>query len=87
MSRRGHGMAKYLNARGDKILAARDEVAGRTGAELAQISLAWILAQPRIVAPIVSATSVPQLQTLVGSTRLKLKLSTEDLRLLTDAGK
>ncbi len=84
-SQRGGGIAKYLDARGMKILAAMDEVAGRSGAHLAEIALAWIIAQPGIVAPLASATSVNQLASLARGARLHL--STEELKLLTDAGR
>jgi aryl-alcohol dehydrogenase-like predicted oxidoreductase len=83
-SQRGDGMKQYLNPRGDRILAALDDVAARTGADLAEIALAWIIAQPGIVAPIASATSVNQLASLARGARLKLK--PEELKILTDAG-
>lgn len=71
-SKRGQGIKKYLDERGMKILAALDEVAGNYNATPAQISLAWLLAQPTITAPIASATSVEQLHDLVAATRLNL---------------
>lgn len=84
-SQRGEDVAKYLDARGLKILAALDDVSARTGAALAEIALAWINAQPGIVAPLASATSVGQLASLARGARLQLKA--EDLKLLTDAGR
>ncbi len=69
--------SKYLNERGLKILAALDQVAGRTGAALSEIALAWVAAQPGVAAPIASATSVEQLQGLIRGARLTL--SDEDL--------
>jgi aryl-alcohol dehydrogenase-like predicted oxidoreductase len=84
-SARGKGVAKYLDARGKRILAAMDEVAARTGAAHAEIALAWINAQPGIAAPIASATSVRQLQSLVRGARLTL--TDEDEKLLTEAGR
>lgn len=71
-SARGGGMKRYLHERGLKILGAMDEVAAKTGASLAQISLAWIMARPSITAPIASATSVAQLTELMGAATLKL---------------
>lgn len=76
---------KYLNPRGLKILAAMDKVAERTGAGHAEIALAWVAAQPGVAAPIASATSVEQVQSLIRGARLTL--SETDLRELTDAGK
>lgn len=85
-SARGGGVVgKYLNERGLKILAALDQVAGRTGAALSEIALAWVAAQPGVAAPIASATSVEQLQGLIRGARLTL--SAEDLRVLTEAGR
>jgi aryl-alcohol dehydrogenase-like predicted oxidoreductase len=69
---RGARVQKYLNPRGFRILAALDEVAAQYNATLAQISLAWLLAQPGITAPIASATSVKQLDELLGATRVNL---------------
>jgi aryl-alcohol dehydrogenase-like predicted oxidoreductase len=83
-SPRGQGVQKYLDAKGKRILAALDKVAESTGAAHAEIALAWINAQPGIAAPIASATSVRQLQSLARGARLAL--STEDEKLLTDAG-
>lgn len=71
-SARGPGMKKYLNARGMRILDALDDVAGRLHATPAQVSLAWLMAQPGVTAAIASATSVAQLEELIGATRLTL---------------
>ena len=84
-SARGGGMAKYLNPRGLGILAAMDGVAARTGAAHAEIAIAWVLAQPGITAPIASATSVAQVESLARGARLRL--SPGDLAALTAAGK
>lgn len=71
-SARGGGMKKYLDPRGLRILAALDAVAARVGATPAQVSLAWLLARPGVTAPIVSATSLVQLDELIAATRLAL---------------
>ena len=63
---------KYFDERGMKILKALEEVADETGAQQATIALAWLLAQPTILAPIASATSVEQLEALVAAPELKL---------------
>jgi aryl-alcohol dehydrogenase-like predicted oxidoreductase len=55
-----------------RILKALEEVAEETGAAQATIALAWLLAQPTILAPIASATSVEQLQALVAAPELTL---------------
>jgi aryl-alcohol dehydrogenase-like predicted oxidoreductase len=84
-SPRGARMEKYLDAKGQKILAALDQVSANTGAKPAEIALAWLLAQPGISAPIASATSIEQLESLAKGVRLKL--SDADLKLLTEAGR
>ena len=69
---RGGAVTKYLNPRGMRILAALDAVAAAHDATPAQVALAWLMARPGITAPIASATSVAQLEELVGATRLAL---------------
>ncbi|MGZ5103623.1 MAG: aldo/keto reductase [Usitatibacter sp.] len=70
---RAAGLKKYFEGdRGVKILAALDSVSKRMGSTPAQVSLAWIMAQPSIAAPIVSATSVAQLDEIAGAAKLKL---------------
>lgn len=64
--------AKYLNARGLHILAELDAVAERYEATPGQVAIAWQMAQPGITAPIASATSLAQLQELVGAAQLQL---------------
>ena len=84
-SARGGGVvSKYLNERGLRILAAMDKVAAKTGASLAEIALAWVVAQPGVAAPIASATSLDQLDLLVRGVRLTL--APEDLVALSAAG-
>ena len=71
-SPRGQRVASYLDGRGMRVLEALDEIAAETGAPLAAISLAWLMAQPTIVAPIASATSVEQVHELTAAMHLKL---------------
>ena len=82
-STRGRRMGSKLDTRGLAVLAAMDAVAAETGASLAQIALAWLAAQPAITAPIASATSVAQVEELLGATRLVL--GAEQLARLTAA--
>lgn len=70
-SKRGQGIKKYLNDRGMRILKALDEVSKQCSANPAQVSLAWLMAQPAVTAPIASATSLDQLKDLVKATQLK----------------
>jgi aryl-alcohol dehydrogenase-like predicted oxidoreductase len=69
---RGDRMAKYLDGRGPKVLEAMDDIAAETKASLAQIALAWVAAQPGITAPIASATSLGQIEDLIGAMTLDL---------------
>jgi len=70
---RADGLRRYFEGdRGMRILAALDAVSKRLDATPAQVSIAWIMAQPTIAAPIVSATSVRQLDEIAGAARLKL---------------
>ena len=72
-SARGAGVTKkYLNERGLKILDALDAVAQRLGGTPTQVALAWNIAQRTVAAPIVSATSLDQLQDLIRAAQLKL---------------
>lgn len=71
-STRGPGLKKYLNTRGLAILEALDQVAKQYGSKPASVALAWLLARPSITAPIVSATSLDQLQSLIAATELQL---------------
>jgi aryl-alcohol dehydrogenase-like predicted oxidoreductase len=83
-SRRGGGVAGYLNPRGLAILGTLDAVAMRRKATPAELALAWIIARPGITAPIASATSREQLASLVRAT--ELVLSPDDIAELEAAG-
>ena len=76
-------MKKYINARGLRILAALDDVAGRHRATPAQVALAWQMARPSVTAPVASATNVAQLAELMGA--LELTLDPEALARLDHA--
>lgn len=71
-SPRGLGAPKKHLERQLALLSRMDKVAAETGASLAQIAVAWVLAQPGIAAPIASATSLAQLEQLIAATKLKL---------------
>ena len=82
-SARGGRVEKYLNPRGMRVLAALDTVAAETGAKPAEVALAWLIAQRGVTAPIASATSVEQVDSLVRS--VSLALSAQQLALLGQA--
>jgi aryl-alcohol dehydrogenase-like predicted oxidoreductase len=53
------------------------------GATVAAVALAWLLAQPTVIAPIASATSPEQLAELLPS--VELELSDEEIERLSTA--
>jgi aryl-alcohol dehydrogenase-like predicted oxidoreductase len=83
-SPRGGGVSQYLNDKGRSILAALDEVSGELGITPAEVALAWLVAQPAVTAPIASATSVEQVESLVRGVRQAL--TEEALETLDKAG-
>ncbi len=82
---RGGGVKQYLDQKGFAVLAALDKVSEKHNSKPATVALAWLLAQPLVAAPIVSATSKSQLETLFAAP--KLQLDAEDLALLNEASK
>lgn len=80
---RGAGIKKYFDEKGKAVLKALDTVAEKYDAKQATVALAWLLANPLVTAPIVSATSESQLQTLI--TAPDLQLDQEDIGLLDQA--
>ena len=83
-SARGPRVKPYVEGKGPAMLAVMDRIAAETGATLSQIALAWVAAQPGVTAPIASATSVAQLDEIMGSE--DLALTAEQLAALTAAG-
>jgi aryl-alcohol dehydrogenase-like predicted oxidoreductase len=82
-SARGGGVKAYLNARGFRILAALDAIAAKRGAKPAEVALAWLIAKPGVTAPIASATSLAQLESLIKAAALAL--DGDDLKALDQA--
>jgi aryl-alcohol dehydrogenase-like predicted oxidoreductase len=83
---RSAGVARdYLNDRGFAALAVVDDVAAAHDATPAQVSLAWVMAQPGITAAIASATTPEQVRELAGA--MELELTAEDLDRLEAAGR
>jgi aryl-alcohol dehydrogenase-like predicted oxidoreductase len=79
---RAGGVEKYMNPRGFRILDRLDTVAKARGAKPAEVALAWLIAREGVTAPIASATTVEQVDSLVRATQLEL--TAEELRSLTD---
>lgn len=82
-SARGEGVRKYLNPKGLEVLKALDQVSAKHNTTQETVSLAWLLSNPLITAPIVSATSASQLETVFNAP--KLVLDQEDIELLNKA--
>ncbi|MER9049860.1 aldo/keto reductase [Mesorhizobium sp. M0189] len=82
-SPRGGGVKGYLNARGMRILSALDAVSARHSAKPAEAALAWVMARPGVTAPIASATTLGQLDSLVRAA--SLQLSPDDIAELDKA--
>lgn len=80
---RGGRMQAFLDGSGPAVLDAMDAIAAETGATLAQIALAWLMAQDGVTAPIASATSADQLRDLLPA--MTLTMSPEQLARLTKA--
>ena len=76
--------ATYLNDRGFAVIDALDAVAAAHGSSPAAVALAWLLAQPTVLAPIASATSVDQLEELTAVA--EIELSAVELERLRAAG-
>jgi aryl-alcohol dehydrogenase (NADP+) len=65
------GQTLYVDS--DRTVVERvSEVAGDLGVSRAQVSLAWLLAQPVVTAPIVGATKVSHLEDAVAAVDLRL---------------
>jgi aryl-alcohol dehydrogenase-like predicted oxidoreductase len=74
---------RYLNERGWRVLDVVARVAQRHAATPAQVSLAWLLRRPAVVAPIVGANTPEQMREILGAA--DLRLSKDDVKELEDA--
>jgi aryl-alcohol dehydrogenase-like predicted oxidoreductase len=82
-SQRGGGVEKYLDDRGFKILAALDEVAKKLNTTPATVALSWLIHRPSVTAPIVSATSINQLESIIKAP--DLAITKHEIDFLTQA--
>ncbi|MFG3202480.1 aldo/keto reductase [Streptomyces sp. NPDC048192] len=82
-ARAGRAREYADSERGQKVLAALDEVAAAHDAPVATVALAWLAAQPTVTAPIASARTVEQLPALLGV--VGLRLTEKELAQLTEA--
>jgi aryl-alcohol dehydrogenase (NADP+) len=72
---------QYLDERGERMLAALDEIAAAHEVEPAAVALAWLREQPTVLAPIASARNVDQLVPLLAS--VELALTADEIAQLT----
>lgn len=73
VSARAAGAAKHLETeRGQRVLAALDEIARDRDAEVATVALAWLAGRPTVAAPIASARTPEQLPALLAVADLTL---------------
>ena len=71
-SERAEAARAYLDSGGAAVLEALDEVAAAHETTVTAVSLAWLLAQPRVIAPIASARTTEQLEQILPAATLKL---------------
>ena len=71
-SERAEAARAYLDNGGKAVLEALDQVAEARGTTVAAVALAWLRAHPRVVAPIASARTVEQLESILPSATLEL---------------
>ncbi|GHB16423.1 aldo/keto reductase [Salinicola rhizosphaerae] len=76
---------KYFDDKGMRILEALDSVSKRYDTQPAAVSLAWLLAQPTVTAPIASASKPHHLDALKAA--CDLKLDADALKTLDDASR
>jgi len=77
-STRAEGARAYLERGGVAVLAALDEVAAAHDTTVAAVAIAWLLARPRVVAPIASARTTEQLEQILPAATLRLTSSEID---------
>ncbi|MNN23370.1 L-glyceraldehyde 3-phosphate reductase [compost metagenome] len=82
-TKRYDALKDRFNARGLRILDVLAEIAHTQQASMSAIALAWNLHRPSVTAPIVSATSIQQLEEL--SRAVEIKLTPEECFLLDKA--
>lgn len=71
-SARARGAAKYATPQGLRIVAELERIAKAHDTSIASVALAWLRAQPTVVAPIASASRVEQVAALLDGATLHL---------------
>jgi aryl-alcohol dehydrogenase-like predicted oxidoreductase len=84
-SLRGERSVKpYLAPRGFRILQALDDMAAAKGVKPAEVAVAWLMHKTAVTAPIASATTLEQMESLIRSAQVTL--SHQDMAQLDAAG-
>ncbi len=73
----------YTHASDEAVLARVGEIARRRGVSNAQVALAWLIAQPGVVAPLIGASKPHHIDDACAA--VELKLNEEELKSLSDA--
>ncbi|MEJ2487258.1 MAG: aldo/keto reductase [Anaerolineales bacterium] len=76
----GYAHNMYYRQSDFEVLWATESMAAQKGTSPAQLSLAWLLHKPGVVAPIIGATKMPHLEQAVQA--LEITLSPEEIKLL-----
>jgi aryl-alcohol dehydrogenase-like predicted oxidoreductase len=82
-STRSERALKYMDDRGIAVLGVLDELAAAHDTTMSAVALAWLLAQPTVLAPIASARTTDQLAQLLPMA--DLTLTADELERLTSA--
>lgn len=73
--------ARYDSAQTDATLASLQEIATARQITPSQVALSWVLANPRITAPVLGVTTIEHLQSAIAATQLQL--TEDEMRRLT----
>ncbi|TRM67382.1 NADP-dependent oxidoreductase domain-containing protein [Schizophyllum amplum] len=76
------GLYSKVKESTEAIVNHVEELAKKKGCSMAQLSLAWLMVQPGVSAPIVGTTSIENLHDLIGA--LDIKLSEDDVKFLEE---
>ncbi len=82
-SPRAKGAAPYVGERGDRVLAALQQIADARSTSIAAVALAWLLTRPGVTAPLASARTTDQFDDLVAMG--SLDLTADEAAALTEA--
>jgi aryl-alcohol dehydrogenase-like predicted oxidoreductase len=67
-----NNVRRYMTDRNFTLIDKMEDIRGAHGATVAQVAIAWLLANPVITAPIIGANTVAQLSDTMGALSLKL---------------